>query len=247
MEVMSASDAPTADAPAPAVPAPARRRGRPALSGARPLSRERIIDAALAMTGRAERRPLTFRSLGERLGVDPSALYRHIRSKDELLLAVADAINGRALQGFERTGGWRADLEDLLLRLFRAGLEHPEVAVAAVVRVTRMEAELRITELMLDLLHEAGVPEQEVPAVYRAVEDTMLAWTGLAAATDIAQADDELEDWARAAAAADPARHPRTVEHAQDFARLRTEDVCRRSLGLLLDGVEAAARPRSGR
>lgn len=218
-----------------------RRRGRPALSGARPLSRERIIDAALAMTSRTERHPLTFRALGERLGVDPSALYRHIRSKDELLLAVADAINGRAVSGFARTGVWRADLEDLLRRLFRAGLEHPEVAVAAVVRVTRLEAELQITETMLDLLHEAGVPARRVPAVYRAVEDTMLAWTGLAAATDIASADDDLEGWARALSAADPARFPRAAAHAGAFALLRTEQVFDASLELLLDGVAAAA------
>lgn len=230
---------PTTDAPAP--DERPRRRGRPALSGARPLSRDRIIDAALAMTSRAERRPLTFRALGERLGVDPSALYRHIRSKGELLLAVADAINGRAVADFARTGAWRTDLEDLLRRLFRAGLEHPEVAVAAVVRVTRMEAELQITETMLDLLHEAGVPADRVPAVYRAVEDTMLAWTGLAAATDIAAADDDLVDWARAASAAEPDRFPRTVAHAEAFAGLRTEQVFDSSLELLLDGVAAAA------
>jgi AcrR family transcriptional regulator len=39
---------------------------------------------------------LTTRALGHRLGVDPTALYRHFRNKDELLTAMADSIVGES-------------------------------------------------------------------------------------------------------------------------------------------------------
>ena len=48
------------------------------------------------------------RSLGEAIGADPSAVYRHVRDKDELLRAVGDrllqgVVDG--LPGAERWGG----------------------------------------------------------------------------------------------------------------------------------------------
>jgi AcrR family transcriptional regulator len=40
---------------------------------------------------------LTMRSLGERLGVDPTALYRHFPNKDALLTAMLDTMMGEVL------------------------------------------------------------------------------------------------------------------------------------------------------
>ena len=65
-----------------------RRPARP-----RPqLDRESILDAGirLAASGRAD--AVSVRRLGAELGADPTAIYRHFRDKDELVLALLDRL-----------------------------------------------------------------------------------------------------------------------------------------------------------
>ncbi|HZU93364.1 MAG TPA: helix-turn-helix domain-containing protein, partial [Microbacterium sp.] len=59
------------------------------------LDRAMIIDAGmeLAETGVAS---ISVRDLGARLGADPTAIYRHFASKDALMSALLDELNGRA-------------------------------------------------------------------------------------------------------------------------------------------------------
>src|SRR5690625_7366946 len=105
-----------------------RRRGRPSKSGAPLLNTEKIVSAALDMTRAEEGKPLTFRALGAHLGVDPSARYRYIPSQDGLLLMVADGIIQEALENFNETGDWRGGSHDLLAKVQRASLGHPQWA-----------------------------------------------------------------------------------------------------------------------
>ena len=56
------------------------RRGRPPR-----LSREAILDAALALLDRAPREPLTVARIAAEVDAVPAALYRHFASLDELL------------------------------------------------------------------------------------------------------------------------------------------------------------------
>lgn len=221
---------------APSVPP---RRGRPAKSGAAPLDRERVIAAAVAMTSRAERQPLTFRALGIRLGVDPSALYRYVSSKDDLLLAVADGIIGRALAVFTETGRWREDLADLLSGVRHAFLDHPEVGRAAATRITRLPEETRLTETILRLLASAGLDGEDGAVAYRALEDTMLAWTGLSAAVGLSEgAEADRADWLETCLTADASRYPHTVRQAHAITQVSLDRGFEAAIGLMLAGIE---------
>jgi len=55
----------------------------------RPLSRERIVEAALALAD--ARGDFSMRALGQRLRVDPMAIYRHFADKEALQDAMVDA------------------------------------------------------------------------------------------------------------------------------------------------------------
>ncbi|MEU9189065.1 helix-turn-helix domain-containing protein [Streptomyces sp. NPDC048484] len=57
-----------------------------------PLSRERIIEAAIGLLDTAGEGGLTFRALAERLATGPGAIYWHVSGKDELLNAATDAV-----------------------------------------------------------------------------------------------------------------------------------------------------------
>jgi AcrR family transcriptional regulator len=54
------------------------------------LGEERILGEVLALVDERGLDALRTRALGHRLGVDPTAVYRHFRSKDELINALAD-------------------------------------------------------------------------------------------------------------------------------------------------------------
>ena len=61
------------------------------------LSRDRIIEASIAILDSSGESGLTFRTLSERLATGPGAIYWHIASKSELLTAACDAIVARTL------------------------------------------------------------------------------------------------------------------------------------------------------
>lgn len=59
-----------------------------------PLSRERILRAAVALADEAGIESLSMRNLAQDLGVVPMALYKHVANKDELLDGMIDVVVG---------------------------------------------------------------------------------------------------------------------------------------------------------
>ncbi len=57
-----------------------------------PLSRARILDAALALADESGVEALTMRRLGEELGFEAMSLYRHVANKDDLLDGMLDLV-----------------------------------------------------------------------------------------------------------------------------------------------------------
>jgi AcrR family transcriptional regulator len=59
-----------------------------------PLSRERVLQAAVAFADERGIESLTMRKLGEALGVEAMSLYNHVANKDELLDGMVDIVFG---------------------------------------------------------------------------------------------------------------------------------------------------------
>jgi AcrR family transcriptional regulator len=57
-----------------------------------PLSRDRVLRAAVAVADEGGLETLTMRTLGQQLGVGPMALYRHVANKDDLIDAMVDVV-----------------------------------------------------------------------------------------------------------------------------------------------------------
>ena len=69
------------------------------------LSRERVLQAAIAHADAGGLEALTMRQLAEMLGVAPMALYRHVANKDDLIDAMIDVVFGEiGLPRAARTG-----------------------------------------------------------------------------------------------------------------------------------------------
>jgi AcrR family transcriptional regulator len=92
-----------------------------------PLSRERIVSAAVELLDTVGEGGLTFRALAERLATGPGAIYWHVTGKSELLAAATDAVVSTALAGDETDATPQEAIRALALGLFDAIDAHPWV------------------------------------------------------------------------------------------------------------------------
>ena len=68
------------------------RRPTPDPEPRAPLSRERVLRAAVALADEGGLESLTMRELGQRLGVEAMSLYNHVTNKDDLLDGMVDLV-----------------------------------------------------------------------------------------------------------------------------------------------------------
>ncbi|MFD0568485.1 TetR/AcrR family transcriptional regulator [Kitasatospora gansuensis] len=120
------------------------------------LTPEAIIDASLRIAARGSADAFTVRRLGEELGTDPTAIYRHYRDKDELLLSVADRTLGEVLDSIPPGLGWQDRLRALADGSLAVALKYPAVSSAMASRTTRRANEFRVVELILGAVREAA-------------------------------------------------------------------------------------------
>ena len=61
-----------------------------------PLNRDRVLHVAMELADRDGFEALSMRKLGQELGVDAMALYRHVRNKDDLFDGLIELIVGES-------------------------------------------------------------------------------------------------------------------------------------------------------
>lgn len=89
-----------------------------------PLSRKRILAAAVALADDGGVAALSMRKIAAALGVVPMALYKHVANKDELLDGMIDAVVGEIdppAAGVE----WKRAVRGRVLSARRMLLRHP--------------------------------------------------------------------------------------------------------------------------
>lgn len=138
-----------------------RGRGRPAR-----LSRQAILEAALALIERSPDEPLTLSRVAEEVDAVPAALYRHVGSHDELL----DGVLGLVLDGirFEirRRAPWRAQVHDWMTCVRAHLLRYPAV-VAMIGRSGRTSpAWFDATSVLVEILERAGLRGEPLAHTY---------------------------------------------------------------------------------
>jgi AcrR family transcriptional regulator len=89
-----------------------------------PLSRDRVLRAAVARADKAGIESLSMRRLAEELGVVPMALYKHVANKEELLDGMIDVVVGE-IDPPVAGAGWKSAVRQRILSARRALLRHP--------------------------------------------------------------------------------------------------------------------------
>jgi AcrR family transcriptional regulator len=120
-----------------------------------PLTRNRVLDAALALADTGGLESVTMRRLGEDLGVGPMALYRHVANKHDLIDGLVDAVFSEI--GLPPSGSeWRTAMRERSISLRDALLRHPWAIALMESRRNPGPANLRHHDAVIGSLRAAG-------------------------------------------------------------------------------------------
>jgi AcrR family transcriptional regulator len=182
--------------------------------------------------------------LGRALGADPTAVYRHFASKDDLVLAIADALIKEAMAGIAPQACWLDTVSEATRRLRRTCLAHPAAASLSACRTSQRPAEMRIVDNLIGAMLDAGFEGAEAARVYRALSDFALAWAGgeagfLALGRQARQAGRAA--WTRGYLALSPAEFPHIWQIRDELPKVADDDIFETILSLVLGGLAQRA------
>jgi AcrR family transcriptional regulator len=126
-----------------------------------PLSRERVLRAALELADERGLEALTMRSLGQELGVEAMSLYNHVDNKDAVLDGLVELVVGEILEavGDQRLAGpaeWKAVTRRRILAAREVMLRHPWAPKVLESRKNMPAVALRYYDGLLGLMFEGG-------------------------------------------------------------------------------------------
>jgi AcrR family transcriptional regulator len=208
------------------------------------LTRDSIVTAAIEVMGKHGSEQLSVRKLGEAIDADPTAIYRHFRSKDELLRAIGD----RCLVGVTDdlpTASWRACIRELCIRIRAANLAQPALATLVRGAPPRHDNERRITETILARLDEAGFDAEAAAFAYHALIELTIGSAAIdssLASQDSAARARTYAEWRSDYATLDAGVFPRSVAGARSLYPGTADDRFAYALDRLLDGLVTTLR-----
>jgi AcrR family transcriptional regulator len=205
-----------------------------------PLSRERVLDAAVRLADERGIDALTMRGLAQELGVEAMTLYYYVRNKDEILNGIVDRVVGE----FElpsRGPDWKAAIRATAVSAYHVLLEHRWAAALMLSGSGVSQARLRYMDAILGTFRRAGFSAEMTDHAYHAVDSHVLGFTlwvvGMNLGTQeelAAMAGEFLEEIRQT-------DMPHLIEHVEQHMKPRSPDdkpEFEFGLDLILDGLE---------
>lgn len=207
------------------------------------LSREKIVLAAMALVEDGDE--LSFRRLGVALEINPTSIYRHFRTKDDLTRAIVDRVAQESMGDWEASGDWRADLRDIALRMHAFYGARPRLAKITAVRTARGEHEFAAVEAVLTALRSAGLRGESLARGYRSVTTFWMAYMvgdSIRASLDEETREADRVAWLFDYQRVDPERFPTVSEIAPLIPLPDDPSTFAFGVELMLGGIAELAR-----
>jgi AcrR family transcriptional regulator len=138
--------------------------------------KQEILDAAVAIADERGLDAVSMRSVAERVGLTPMALYPHIGSKGALLDAMVGHLAGELLPSMDEADSWRDQLVSLAHAALVMSRRHPWAGVLMFARPSVAPDAVRVTDAIYQALLSAGVPEPDVPRLERLISTFVLGF-----------------------------------------------------------------------
>src|SRR5262249_54969703 len=203
------------------------------------LTPEAIVTESLRLLDTEGADGFSLPKLGRALGADPTAVYRHFSSKDDLMLAIADRLIQEAMTGLTVQPCWIDTVADAARRLRTTYRAHPAAAALSALGTARRPAEMRTVNVIIGAVLEAGFSGAEAAKMYRALGDFTLAWAGSEAACLALEPKQQQADksaWTHAYLAVDRAEYPHIWQIRDDLADVTEDDIFETLLDLVMGG-----------
>ncbi|MEM9033584.1 MAG: TetR/AcrR family transcriptional regulator [Actinomycetota bacterium] len=126
------------------------------MSDREPLTRARVVGAAVALADDAGLTKLSMRKLGEAVGVEAMSLYHHVANKDDLLDGMVDHIYAQV--PVPEGDDWRAAIRKRMLDLRSVLLQHRWAVGLLDSRTTPGPANLLHHDAVLGCFRRNGFP-----------------------------------------------------------------------------------------
>jgi AcrR family transcriptional regulator len=121
----------------------------------KPLSRERVLGAAVAFADESGITSLTMRKLGEALGVEAMSLYNHVANKGELLDGMVDLVFAE-IDLPPGGANWKTAMRQRAVSARQAMSRHPWAIALMESRTSPGPATLRHHDAVIGSLRQAG-------------------------------------------------------------------------------------------
>ena len=120
-----------------------------------PLSRERVLRAAIVLADTSGIDSLSMRNLGQKLQVEAMSLYNHVANKDDILDGIVDLVFSEIELPADR-GDWKSAMRKRAISAHKALLHHPWAPSLMQSRTKPGPATLRHHDSVLGSLRKAG-------------------------------------------------------------------------------------------
>ena len=212
--------------PATSIPSPT--------AGRQPLTRDRVLRAAVEIVDREGVEALSMRRLGAGLGVEAMSLYNHVPNKAAVLDGIVEVIVNE-IEIASVAGDWKENVR-LMARSYRAvALRHPKIVPLISLRPFNTLPTLRPVEYVFDVFCTAGFGPEAALHAFRTIAGFVTGYT-------LAETGDffgEIAGEGQLTVADLPSEHfPRIQEVGPYLAGTNHDDEFEFALDVILSGLE---------
>ena len=141
-----------------------------------PLTRERALQAAVALADTQGIEAVTMRGLARDLGVEAMSLYHHVANKDDLLDGMVDVIVGDIVVPASGTD-WRSAMRARCISAHEMLLAHPWAAMQITSRYSIGPGMTRYLDATLGRLREGGFSIEGALDAWNALDSHLYGFT----------------------------------------------------------------------
>jgi AcrR family transcriptional regulator len=204
-----------------------------------PLSRDRILRAALELVDGGGIDSLTMRKLGQALGFEAMSLYNHVANKDDVIDGILDLVLAEG-ELPSPSGNWDRAVRASAVSVHAALRRHPWASAVVMAPGRLRPARLRYMDSLLGRIREAGFSAETTYHAYHVLDGHIFGFSLWEASHSYSDADaSEMMAAFERTITAD--EYPYLREHGeQHFAEGPHQDVSAFEFGLdlILDGLK---------
>jgi AcrR family transcriptional regulator len=203
-----------------------------------PLSKERVLRAAMKLADEGGIKAISMRKIAQELGVEAMSLYNHVASKDEIVDGIVDLVATEI--DLAPTGDdWKEAMRRRVISAHEVLLQHPWACSLWMSSQTLGGPRMRYADAVLRGFREGGFPEELTYHAFHVIQSHIMGFTMYVASFEF-----DVEDLERLAAEfleTFPAdEYPDLADHIRQHAEPgdEHEDTFEFGLELVLDGLE---------